>query len=258
MIVLLSPAKTLDFSTPIPVDFAPTNIPFPKESAVLAAQLKQLSVADVAKLMKVSADIAALNHERFAAWQWPYGSADTRAAIYAFMGEAYRGLDAYSLSADELHYAQHHLVMLSGLYGALRPMDAIMPYRLEMGTRLQTHTADNLYSFWGDKIRLLLQSYLKAIGGHTIINLASQEYFKAVNVKALEAPLITPVFMQLKGDAYKQISVYAKKARGLMSRYIIDNRIEEAEALKSFDIEGYAYHESLSTAHKWVFTRSQT
>ncbi len=255
MIVILSPAKTLDYTTAIPVDFDNTPIPFATESKRLISKLQAMQVADIVKLMKVSANIATLNHERYQAWKHPFDANKTRAAIYAFMGEAYRGLDAYSMSAKDLEFAQKHLIMLSGLYGALRPKDAILPYRLEMGTQLQIGKAKNLYNFWGDKITNMICNYMARTDSNVLVNLASAEYFKAIKPKILKAPIITPVFLQLKGDNYKQIAVYAKKARGMMSRFIIDNQIKNIEDLKAFQTDGYAFHQSLSTDDKWVFTR---
>ncbi len=255
MIVVLSPAKALDYTSAIPIEVERTSIPFAAESQRLISELKTMKIADITKLMKVSVNIATLNYERYQKWAYPFDQDQARAAIYAFMGEAYRGLDAYSMSAADVAFAQQHLIMLSGLYGALRPQDAILPYRLEMGTKLKIDEAKNLYAFWGNKITTLIRDYMEQTKSNVLINLASAEYFKAIQPKVLKAPIITPLFLQLKGDEYKQIVVYAKKARGMMSRFIIDNRIENPEDIKAFNIDGYAFHQALSTDDKWVFTR---
>lgn len=255
MITLLSPAKSLDYKSEIPLSFQSTSIPFPEQSADLIAHLKQLSATDIAALMKVNMDLATLNYERFQNWEQPLANPKAKAAVYAFNGDVYRGLDAYTMKNNDLAFAQSHLLILSGLYGALRPMDAIMPYRLEMGTKLQTAEAKTLYAFWGDKIAKYVLKCLQHTASHCIVNLASAEYFKSVEKYLNPAQIITPVFMQLKGNNYKQIAVYAKKARGLMSRFIIDNQIEQVEDLKAFDRANYVFHQQLSTDTKWVFTR---
>jgi len=254
MIIVISPAKTLDYESPIGVHGS-SDISFPEESKQLMRQLKKLSPKEISDLMKVSSKIAYLNHDRFAEWQWPFPAASTRQAIFAFKGEVYHGMDAYSLSQDETDFAQSHLRMLSGLYGVLRAYDRIMPYRLEMGIKLAYGKHKNLYQFWGNKITKKLQSELDHQQHKVLVNLASNEYFKSVNMAKLKAEIITPVFKEARGDSYKTITMYAKKARGMMCRFIIQNKIEDPEDLKLFDLEGYYYHEVLSTNNEFTFTR---
>jgi len=254
MIIVISPAKTLDYESPISVH-GTTDISFPKESKQLMRQLKKLSPTETSDLMKVSSNIAYLNHDRFAQWKFPFQQHQTRQALFAFKGEVYHGMDAYSLTQEETDFAQSHLRMLSGLYGVLRPYDQILPYRLEMGIKLAQGKHQNLYQFWGDKITKNLQSDINKQRGKVLVNLSSNEYFKSVNIVKLDAEVITPVFKEERGDSYKTITMYAKKARGLMCRFIIQNRIEKPEDLKFFDIDGYYYHEGLSTNTELIFTR---
>ena len=254
MIIVISQAKTLDYESPISVQGS-SDISFPKESKQLMRQLKKLSATEISVLMKVSHKISYLNHDRFAQWQLPFPTGTTRQALFAFKGEVYHGMDAYSLSQDETDFAQSHLRMLSGLYGVLRPYDHIMRYRLEMGIKLALGKHQNLYQFWGDKITKNLQGDIDKQKNNVLINLASNEYFKSVNIAKLDAVVITPVFKEARGDSYKTITMYAKKARGLMCRYIIQNKIERPEDLKFFDLDGYYYHEGLSTNRELIFTR---
>ena len=254
MLFIISPAKTLDYNSPISTE-GQSDIPFLKESKQLVRVLKKYKADDIAQLMGVSAKIAYLNYDRFAQWKAPFTEGESRQALYAFKGEVYNGLDAYSLSQENADYAQSHMRMLSGLYGILRPYDMILPYRLEMGTKLQTDKFKNLYEFWGDKLTKNLQKAIDESGTSVLVNLASNEYFKAINTKKIKSPIITPIFKEAKGNSYKVISIFAKKARGLMSRYIIENKIENPEDLKHFDKEGYFYNEELSTETELTFTR---
>ncbi|MGQ1891161.1 peroxide stress protein YaaA [Thermophagus sp. OGC60D27] len=254
MLAILSPAKKLDFKKPFPY---PNHTPilFPKEASLLAEQLKSYSPTQLMKLMKISNSLAELNAERFFKWQWPFDEKEGRQAIYAFNGEAYNGLQARTLSPEEIDTAQQQLRILSGLYGLLRPLDLILPYRLEMGTKLETPKGKNLYQFWNDKITRQLNEDLKTEGHKALINLASQEYFKALDPDKIEVPIITPIFKEFKNGTYKVVSIYAKKARGRMTRFIIQNRLTDPEDLKAFDLEGYHFNNDLSQGREMVFTR---
>ena len=254
MLIIISPAKTLDYETPVSIQ-GESEAPFLKESTQLMKELKKLSPKDISELMKVSNKIAYLNHDRFAQWQLPFPENTTRQALLAFKGEVFNGIDAYSFSQEDMDYAQSHLRMLSGLYGLLRPMDMIMPYRLEMGTKLLGKNYKNLYEFWGHKINKKIQESLEEQKEKVLINLASNEYYKSVKAKDINARIITPVFKEAKGDGYKVIAIFAKKARGLMSRYIIKNRLETPEGLKLFDAAGYYFNDALSNDNEYVFTR---
>ncbi len=254
MLAVISPAKTLDYDTPAPVaDY--TQPDMLAESALLIERLRQLDAAAIAKLMKVSANIAELNHRRFALWQPPFTPDNAKQALFAFQGDVYQGLAAGTLSADDIHYAQRHLRMLSGLYGLLRPLDLMQPYRLEMGTTLSNIRGKDLYAFWGAAISLQLNAALQEQGDDCLINLASQEYFKAVQQKALKGRIIHIVFKERRGLDYAIIGVYAKRARGLMVRYLIQHRLQQPEQLKAFDWEGYRYADGLSDDSTYVFTR---
>ena len=255
MLLLLSPAKTLDYETP--VWSSETSEPqFLTESEQIAARLKKKSVGQLAKLMNLSKDLAALNVERNQQWQVPFIPEQTRQAIFAFKGDVYLGFDVHNqLENEDLQYAQEHLRILSGLYGILRPLDNMMPYRLEMGTSLKVGRPNNLYQFWGSKIAESLNQDLEKLNSHTVVNLASQEYWKSVDRKVLKADVITPEFRDWKNGQFKMISFFAKKARGTMARYLITQRIDSLEGLLKFKEDGYAYNESLSTPEKPVFTR---
>lgn len=254
MLLVISPAKTLDYESPIQVE-SQSDLLFEKESAQLACILKKYKADDLAKLMNVSSKIAHLNHDRFAQWKSPINLTEARQAIFAFKGEVYNGLDAYSLTQEDVDYAQQHLRILSGLYGVLRPMDMILPYRLEMGTKLKTPKFKHLYEFWGQKLRKNIENALAESGSNVLVNLASNEYFKSLETKKIKAQIITPVFKEARGDHYRMITIFAKKARGLMTRYIIENKIEQIEDLKHFDKEGYFFNETLSTQNELTFTR---
>lgn len=255
MLTLVSPAKTLDYESPLATDTY-TQPRFTEQSQQLIETLRQLSVQDVAELMKLSDKLASLNVARYQSWEPKHTPDNARPAVLAFKGDVYTGLDAESFSEADFSFAQQHLRILSGLYGVLRPLDLLEPYRLEMGTRLKTASGDNLYQFWGDRITAALNEELKT-SDDVVVNLASNEYFKSVQPKALNARLITPVFKDFKNGQYKIISFYAKKARGLMSRYIIQNRIDAPEAIKAFDLEGYYFSQEQGKGDTWVFLRDE-
>ena len=217
----------------------------------LSIGLKALAPQDVSSLMHLSDKLGALNYERFQEWQTPFNADNARAAVLAFKGDVYQGLDADSMSAEDLHWAQDHLRILSGLYGVLRPLDLMQAYRLEMGTKFASQRGKDLYQFWGD----IITAELNRVESSVLVNLASNEYFKSVHKKDISARIVTPVFMDKKDDKYKIISFYAKKARGLMSRYIIQNRITEIEQINQFDSDGYVYNAALSELDAPVFLR---
>lgn len=256
MLILVSPAKTLDYESPLSTQ-KHTQPDFIDHSAELIEVCRQLTPADVASLMKVSDKIAGLNVARFAQWSPEFNFDNARQALFAFKGDVYTGLEANSLSEDEIEYAQSHLRMLSGLYGLLKPLDLMQPYRLEMGTRLANPRGSNLYQFWGDIITDKVNDALQAQGDSWLINLASNEYFKAVKTKNVKGKIITPVFKDCKNGTYKVISFYAKKARGMMARYIIENRVNDLDALKAFDTAGYYFVAAESTATELVFKREE-
>ena len=250
MHLLISPAKTLDMDDSTAIKKS-TLSPFIEESALLIKDLKKLKSTEIQYLMKVSSKIADLNAERFHQWALPFNKSNAKAAIYAFKGDVYTGLDADTLSEDDLDFAQKHLSILSGLYGLLRPLDLIQAYRLEMGTKFTNIGGKNLYEFWGQKI----SEEVNKREQEYIINLASNEYFKAVKQKNLNAKIITPVFKDEKNGILKTISFYAKKARGMMTRFIIKNRIKNVDEIKDFNKGGYMFSETLSNSKEWVFTR---
>ena len=252
--MLLSPAKTLDYETPATTDSF--SIPdYLGKSSELVKVLKQKSFLDLMELMQVSQKIAELNVERFNQWKLPFSTENAKQAVLAFKGDVYTGLDASALSENRLAYTQSHLRILSGLYGLLRPLDLMQPYRLEMGLKLTTKKGENLYQFWGEKITDALNVLLAKQDEPVLINLASNEYFKSVQKKNLDGRLITPEFKDWKNGKYKMISFFAKKARGLMVRYAIDHNIQKAEVLQNFDYDGYHFNLELSRADKWVFSR---
>lgn len=254
MLTVISPAKTLDYDTPATTD--QHSLPrFLDQSQELIDTLKQLSVQDVADLMKLSDKLASLNVARYESWSQDFSSENAKQAVLAFKGDVYTGLDAETLSEEQLTYTQKHLRILSGLYGILKPLDLMQPYRLEMGTKLQNPAGTNLYQFWGNDLTNSLNEEFTAEAKPVLVNLASNEYFKAVKPKILNAEIITPVFKDWKSGQYKIISFYAKKARGLMTRYIIDNQVDDPEQLKGFDYEGYRFAESMSEGNTLVFIR---
>ncbi|MFM2403646.1 MAG: peroxide stress protein YaaA [Pseudomonadota bacterium] len=257
MIFVLSPAKSLDYDTPLS-DAArarATEPLFTDQAAELIAQLAPLTPPQVASLMDLSDTLAALNVGRYAAWQPQATEANSRPAVLAFNGDVYDGLQARSLGAAQLDWAQQHLVILSGLYGALRPMDRLQPYRLEMGTRLANPRGKDLYAFWGTRLADHLNERLDAQRVPWLVNLASQEYFKSVPRRALRHPVIDCVFEDWKGAGWKIISFHAKRARGLMARWMIDQRPSSADDLRGFDRDGYAWDASVSTPERSVFRR---
>lgn len=254
MFVILSPAKTLDFESEIPKVEA-TEIRFPMESQTLASVLKTKSAVELTRLMNISNQLAVLNAERYFQWRWPFKKEDTRSALFAFKGDVYSGLDAFSMEMDTIRYTQTHVRILSGLYGLLRPLDAIMPYRLEMGTRLTTSKGDDLYRFWGNEITRLLNEDMMQCGQTILVNLASQEYFKSLDLKFLDVEVVTPVFKDFKNGEYKIISFFAKKARGMMTRFIVENRLSSPDDLKAFDMDGYHFNNEMSNNNQFVFTR---
>ncbi|MFM7021536.1 MAG: peroxide stress protein YaaA [Flavobacteriales bacterium] len=252
MIAILSPAKTLDFESPLPTKkfSLPQNI---DKALALIAGLKKMSPKKIGELMDLSDNLSKLNHQRYQDFTEKHDGKNARPAVFTFSGEVANGLDAGSFSAREIDYAQKHLRILSGLYGVLKPLDLIQPYRLEMGTSWGPAKHKNLYSYWGNTIsEQLNEDFGKS---KTLINLASTEYSRAVNSKALNAEIITCHFKEKKGSEYKVVMVFAKKARGMMAQYLIKNQIEKSEDLKAFDTEGYAFNKKLSEGKEWVFTR---
>ena len=254
MLVVISPAKSLDFATPVKIRRF-TQPDFLNESQQLIDGLRQLSPVQVSALMSISPTLGLLNRERFNSWQLPFDNRNARQALFAFDGDVYAGLNAPALSVSDITFAQKHLRILSGLYGLLRPLDLIQPYRLEMGTAWKTSGANSLYDFWGLKITDALNEELRGSRKPVLINLASNEYFKAVKTRKLSADVISPVFKDYKDGQYKLISFFAKKARGLMSAYIIQNRISKPADLLSFDVDGYRYSQHDSTPNAPVFLR---
>ena len=257
MLIVLSPAKTLDYVTPATTDKY-TLPDFIDRSANLIGILRSMWPSQIASLMSISDALAALNVARYAEWSETFTSDNAKQAILAFNGDVYEGLDAASLTARQLDYAQSHIRILSGLYGVLRPLDLMQPYRLEMGTRLASSHGKDLYSFWGETVTDALNTVFAQQKGDVLVNLASEEYFKVVKPKLLDAEIITPVFEEWKGGQYKVISFYAKRARGLMARYAAVKGIRQPEKLKAFDAEGYTYDESASTESTWIFRRRVT
>ena len=253
MLTVISPAKTLDFES-APITKCHTQPKFLSQSQTLIDELKQLSVPGVATLMKLSDKLAGLNMARFQTWSTPFSLDNAKQAVLAFKGDVYTGLDAETMDEDGLDFAQQHLRILSGLYGVLKPLDLIQPYRLEMGTQFTNAKGKNLYQFWGGQLREEIENEASQSDA-VLVNLASNEYFKALESKKLTTRIITPVFKDAKNGQYKIISFYAKKARGLMSRYIIDHRINDPEQLKNFDSEGYRFSVEMSEGDDWVFIR---
>ncbi|EAT13300.1 peroxide stress protein YaaA [Bermanella marisrubri] len=254
MLMLVSPAKTLDYETELPIDDY-SEPELLDEAGQLIKELKELTPSEVADLMGLSDKLAHLNVTRFQHWKRPFKPSNARPAIYAFKGDVYTGLDAYSFKKSDMNFAQKHLRILSGLYGLLKPLDLMQPYRLEMGTKFENAKGKNLYEFWGSQITDLINAHLGK--SKTIVNLASNEYFKSVKKKDLNAEIITPNFKDEKNGQYKVISFYAKKARGMMAAYIIKNRIKDVEDIKNFDVAGYRFSETHSKGNEWVFIRDE-
>jgi uncharacterized protein len=256
MLFLLSPAKSLDYDTP--AEGVPHTLPqFVSQSAELIGVLKHKTPAQISQLMDLSDNLAALNVARYEAWRPKFSQKNSKQAVLAFNGDVYEGLDAKSLKLKDLEWAQEHVCILSGLYGVLRPLDWMQPYRLEMGTALANSRGQNLYHFWGDGIAQHLNKQLATHKTPVVINLASQEYFKAVDRKVLNARVIECVFEDYKGGKYKVISFFAKRARGLLARYAIEKKIQNPEKLKDFKVEGYTYAAAESDDNRLVFRRRE-
>lgn len=256
MLLVISPAKNLDYDTPATTDryTQPQHL---DHSDQLIQQLRDYSVQDIAELMKLSDKLSALNVARFESWSQPFSPENAKQAVLAFNGDVYSGLNAGDFSQAELEFTQQHLRILSGLYGVLKPLDLMQPYRLEMGTKLPNGRGKDLYAFWGNLVTDDLNATLAETDEPVLVNLASNEYFKSVKPKELQARIVTPVFKDWKNGQYKIISFFAKKARGLMCRYAIKNQITDAEQLKNFDLAGYQYDDSQSKGDTWVFTRKE-
>ncbi len=256
MLIVISPAKTLDYDTP-PKTKTFTLPDYLDDSQILIDRARQYSALDIAELMEVSMKLAELNFERFEQWHTPFTPDNAKQAVLAFKGDVYTGLDAESFSAADFKFAQSHLRILSGLYGLLRPLDLMQPYRLEMGRKVDTARGKNLYEFWGGKITEGLNRQMKSLKSPYLINLASSEYFKSVKPKLLDGEIITPEFKDWKNGQYKMMGVYAKKARGQLSRFVIQNQLTDPDQIKAFDVDGYRFNEALTSGNKWVFTRRQ-
>lgn len=256
MLIVLSPAKSLDYDTPPHVEAA-TEPRFVPQSTELIDTLRQKSPQDIAALMDLSDKLALLNVERYASWSPQFTPANSKQAALAFDGDVYDGLSARTLSAEDLAWAQDHIRILSGLYGVLRPLDRMQPYRLEMGTALPNAGGRDLYAFWGSRIAASLNADFGEDPQPVLVNLASEEYFKAVCPKTLRARVVTPVFEDEKAGKYKIISFYAKRARGLMARWVVTHRATQPEQLKGFDSAGYRFAPEASKADRWVFRRSE-
>lgn len=252
MLVVISPAKSLDME---PVDVSTTEPAFQADAVRLSKTARNLTLTQLKGLMSISDDLARLNRDRFKTFAADPTSDQTKASALAFNGDTYQGLEAKTLTDDDLNWAQDHLGILSGLYGLLRPLDAIQPYRLEMGSRLKTRRGKTLYDYWGDTIAKALNARAADVGTDTLINCASQEYFGAADRKALKLRVITPQFMEIKENRPRIVSFFAKRARGAMARFIVENRLTDPSGIKEFTSGGYAYDPDLSTDDKWVFVR---
>ncbi len=254
MLAILSPAKTLDFDSPLVTD--QYSVPeFTKESTALIRTLRKLEPSEIGSLMGISDKLASLNHDRYAQWSPSFDDESARASILAFKGDVYQGLDAPTMSKRDFTWAQKRLRVLSGLHGLLRPLDRIHPYRLEMGTKLDNPKGQDLYQFWGSKVTDALNEALAEQRSKVLVNLASNEYYKVVQADQIQGRVLTINFKEWRRDAYRFVSFSAKKARGLMARYMIDQRAENADALRGFDVDGYEFNEALSSENEWIFTR---
>jgi cytoplasmic iron level regulating protein YaaA (DUF328/UPF0246 family) len=257
MLIVLSPAKSLDYETPARIE-RHTLPRFIDRSATLIERLRKLAPQDIGALMDLSDKLAVLNATRYGDWEPRFTAANSKQAVLAFNGDVYDGLDANAMSADDLAFTQRHVRILSGLYGLLRPLDRMQPYRLEMGTRLDNAHGKDLYAFWGDDVTRLINDDMRALKGEghpTLVNLASEEYFKVVRPKVLDARVVTPVFEDWKGGRYKIISFHAKRARGAMARFAVTRRITDPDKLRQFDSHGYAFDPAASEDARWVFRR---
>jgi cytoplasmic iron level regulating protein YaaA (DUF328/UPF0246 family) len=256
MLVVISPAKNLDYDTPAATDSF-TQPEMLDDSRILIKHCQTLSPAKIGSLMKISDKLAGLNADRYASWHTPFDTGNAKQALLAFNGDVYTGLDASSFSQKDFDYAQQHLRILSGLYGVLRPLDLMQAYRLEMGTKLDVGENKNLYQFWDERISHKLNEAIDTQGDNVLVNLASNEYFKAVKSKTLNAEIYTPVFQDCKNGQYKVISFFAKKARGMMARFILQNQLNEVSQLKLFDTGGYQFSSEKSKGNELVFTRQE-
>ncbi|MCJ8321680.1 MAG: peroxide stress protein YaaA [Colwellia sp.] len=256
MLLVVSPAKNLDFDSPLATNkFTQSNLL--EHSKLLINDCLKLTPAQLSSLMGISDKLAGLNAARFGEWSLPFTPDNARPAVLAFNGDVYTGLDAQTFKTKDFDFSQQHMRILSGLYGLLKPLDLMQAYRLEMGSKLANDRGDNLYQFWGNIITNELNQALKEQGDDILINLASNEYFKSVKKKSLQATIITPAFKDWKNGQYKMISFFAKKARGLMARYIIENQLSDVEQLKNFDLAGYQFNSEFSKGNDWVFTRKE-
>lgn len=260
MLIVLSPAKTLDFETPLTCT-EHSQPDFLDQSEMLIERLREFSPQELAGLMGISDPLAVLNVGRYAQWRRPFAPENARQAVLAFNGDVYEGLDAATLTPEALRFAQDHLRILSGLYGVLRPLDLMQPYRLEMGIRLSNPRGKDLYAFWGERIVDVLNQTIGEIKAQALVNLASEEYFKSVRTEKLSVPVIQPVFEDWSGDGrsgkFKVVSFYAKRARGLMARFALTNALINVEDLKDFAEEGYAFADKASSEARWVFRRQR-
>ena len=252
MKILLSPAKSLDFKSQLPTDKS-SSICFEKEAQYLNSILRSKNPKELSDLMSISSKIADLNYERNHSWSFPFTANNARQAVYAFSGDVYRGLDAYTIDNDSIDFMQNSVRIISGLYGLIKPLDLIQPYRLEMGTKLAFDSNKNLYDFWIKKITEQLNSELES--DEPVLNLASNEYFKALDKKVIKTDIYSANFKQFKNGEYKTIAIFSKRARGMMTRYTIDNKIREINDLKSFDYDGYIFDENLSSEKELIFIR---
>ncbi len=256
MLVVVSPAKNLDFESPVPTE-SYTQPELLNDAQKLVERCRELSPAQLGSLMSISDKLAMLNADRFTEFSTPFTPDNARQAIFAFNGDVYSGLDAYHLSPKAIDYAQQHFRILSGLYGVLKPLDLMQAYRLEMGTKLDNSEGKDLYQFWGTRITEQLNKAMTAQEDNVLVNLASNEYFKSVKKKQLDGAIITPHFKDKKNGNYKVISFYAKKARGMMARFILENQIEDVAGLHKFDADGYYYSEEQSSGNDLVFLREE-
>ena len=256
MLAIISPAKTLDFESRTPTR-KHTEPMFLEESGELIEELRQLAPPDLADRMRISSKLAELNADRYATWHTPFTRKNARQAVLAFKGDVYLGLDAVTYTERDFTWAQKHVRILSGLHGLLKPLDLIQPYRLEMGTRLPTNRGSNLYEFWAGKVTAALNAAIAAQKQPLLINLASNEYFNVLDEGRIDARIVTPTFKDLNNGRYKFLSFYAKKARGMMTSYIVKNRVSTLKALKAFDWQGYRFCKEQSSADDWVFLRDK-
>ena len=255
MICILSPAKSLDFENKAPINRY-SQSSFLNESQKIVDKLIEYSPSEISELMNISTDLGLLNANRYQNWKLPFDLNNAKQAIYAFTGDVYKGLDALSLNDDSINYAQSNLKLLSGLYGIIKPLDLIQAYRLEMGTKISVGDKHSLYDFWSNTITSELNNELEATKSNYLLNLASNEYSKSINLKNLNTEVISPVFKDWKNGKFKIISFYAKRARGLMARFFIENRINSIDDLNSFQSDGYIFNEELSSLNTPVFTRN--